>query len=110
MYKQEDLEQSCRVYLEGDLTIYNVTELKAHFIAVLDDAKALEIDLALVTEIDSSGVQLLIWIKKERDRLNNSLKLVNMSPEVLHVFELLKLVSFFHSSPRLEDQAEVSDG
>lgn len=110
MYKKQEQEDRCCIHLDGELTIYNVAELKTHFMDVLDDSRDLDIDLGNITKIDSAGVQLLIWIKKERQRLNKIMTLSNHGPEVLEVFELFGLVSLFNDPIVLTGKSEVKNG
>jgi anti-sigma B factor antagonist len=77
--------------IEGELTIYRAEELCAGFKAALAAGGDIEINLAEVTEMDSAGVQLLIAIKKAASALQRELRLVEHSPAVREVFEMLNL-------------------
>ena len=55
----------------------------------------LEIDLSGVTEIDTSGVQLLMLAKRRSLAIQRELRLCAHSPAVTEVFELLDLAAFF---------------
>ncbi len=73
------------------MTIYNVSEQKNKLIEFLSSAIELQVDLSAVTEIDSAGLQLLLWLKQEA----SNLKLVNHSQAVVNVFQLLNLAMYF---------------
>ncbi len=73
------------------MTIYNVSEQKNKLIDFLSSAIELQVDLSAVTEIDSAGLQLLLWLKQEA----SNLKLVNHSQAVVNVFQLLNLAMYF---------------
>lgn len=93
-----NIEQSAQKYvakIEGEMTIYNAAELKDALVPLLVDGREFEIDLSDITEIDSAGVQLLMLVKRECLRHEQSLKLINHSHAVLDVFELMDLVSYF---------------
>lgn len=77
------------------MTIYNASELKENFFPLLTDSRELEINLANVTEIDSAGVQLLMLARKDRAERDQVLKLTKHSSEVLDVFELMDLLTYF---------------
>lgn len=77
------------------MTIYNASELKDIIFPLLTDSRELEINLADVTEIDSAGVQLLMLARKERAERDQTLKLTKHSSEVLDVFELMDLLTYF---------------
>ncbi len=51
--------------LEGALTIYRAQELKTQLLAALREDPELRLDLSRVTELDSSGLQLLYLAKRE---------------------------------------------
>jgi len=81
--------------IEGEMTIYRADELKQLLLAPLEHAAALEIDLSAVTELDTSGLQLLMLAKKTAQARQAELHLVRHSPAVLEVFELLNLAPYF---------------
>jgi ABC-type transporter Mla MlaB component len=80
--------------LEGPLTIYEAREAKARLIGALERAASLDIDLAMVTEIDTAGVQLLVLAKTEAVAAGRSARLVNHSPAVLDAIDLYRLGAF----------------
>jgi anti-anti-sigma regulatory factor len=49
----------------------------------------------MVQELDSAGVQLLMLLKKEAESHGKALHLVNHSPAVIEVFQLLDLAGHF---------------
>lgn len=82
--------------LTGDLTIYQVAELKPRLENWLQQADPrLEIDLAGVENIDTAGLQLLALLKRESQAQGKSLCLRNHSPAVQHLFEKLNVAAFF---------------
>jgi len=94
----EEQEKYCKVFVEAELTIYGITQLKENFRPFISEPRELEICLADVSEIDSSGVQLLLIVKRERQKLNLSTNFTDHSKAVLDVFNLLKLTSILYSS------------
>jgi len=81
--------------LDGEMTIYRAAELKGLLLGALAGQRALEIDLADVSEIDSAGVQLLVMAKQAAQAQGIELRLVRHSPPVIDVFELLDLAGHF---------------
>jgi anti-sigma B factor antagonist len=81
--------------IQGELTIYRAAELKQELLAALAAPAALEIDLSGVTEIDTTGLQLLMLAKKTAQAQQRELRLVAHSPAVINVFELLNLAAYF---------------
>jgi anti-sigma B factor antagonist len=84
-----------RLAFEGEMTIYHAAEQKARLLAFLDSGDELEIDLAAVDEIDTTGLQLLIMAKQQARRGGKRLGFVLHSPAVIELFELANLVNFF---------------
>lgn len=91
--KREDATSVLRI--EGEMTIYRAAELKQTLLASLDLAEELEVDLAAVTELDTSGVQILILAKQQALARQRKLRLIAHSPAVLDVLELLNLAAYF---------------
>ena len=77
--------------LDGELSIYRASELKATFLAQLQDTTELNVDLSGVTEIDTAGVQLLMMLKKEAAQLGKTVSLSNHSAAVISVFEAINV-------------------
>lgn len=78
--------------IEGEFNIYRAMELKTVLLAT---PQPLEINLAGVTEIDTAGIQLLMLAKKAALGAGAELRLLEHSPAVMEVFELLNLGAFF---------------
>jgi anti-sigma B factor antagonist len=83
------------LYPEGEMTIYHATHLKAALLDALAQGDEIELDLSAVCELDTSGVQLLMLMKREAVAAGKALKLSGHSPAVIEVFELLGLGGWF---------------
>ena len=81
--------------IEGEMTIYTAADLATQLLPFLAAPEELEIDLSQVTEMDSSGVQLLMLAKRETLQLGLPLRLVGHSQTVLDTFELCDLAGYF---------------
>ena len=81
--------------LEGELTIYEVTEAKAQLSAALDQSACLQLNLSGLEDVDTSGIQLLVWLKQEARRRSRTLALCAHSPAVVEVFDLLQVAGLF---------------
>ncbi len=84
-----------RLELDDDLTIYNALPLKDRLLAALANAQELELDLSQVSEIDTSGFQLLVLTKREAQRQAKTLRLVAHSAAVREVLDLYNMVGYF---------------
>lgn len=79
------------LFIEGDLTIRRVQEMKDVILARLDQSQALEVDLAGVTEIDTAGAQLLLLARRAAQTSGKELRLAAHSPAVASLFGLLRI-------------------
>ena len=79
------------LFIEGDLTVRRVQEMKDVILARLAHAQALEVDLAGVTEIDTAGAQLLLLARRAAQASGKELRLVAHSPAVAALFDLLRI-------------------
>ncbi|MBS1191448.1 MAG: putative binding protein (contains domain) [Rhodocyclaceae bacterium] len=84
-----------RLTLQEDLIIYNAQDIKQRLQAALADCRTLELDLSQVSQIDTSGLQLLILAKREAGRLDRDLRIVAHSPAVQQAIDFCNLASFF---------------
>lgn len=75
--------------IEDELSIYTAAEQKDELLQLLNDAKDMEIDLSMVTDMDSAGLQLLILLKQEAEQQGKQLRLLNHSQAVFEIIELL---------------------
>jgi anti-sigma B factor antagonist len=79
--------------LEGDLTIYDAARLKDELLARLHANSGLTVDLSGITELDTSGVQLLLLLQREASDAHKPLKWAGHSTAVSEVLALLNLGS-----------------
>ncbi|CAM3370934.1 sulfate transporter [Pseudomonas floridensis] len=84
----ETTGDTTRVHIDGELTIYTVTELAAGLLPQLGAAPHLEVDLSQVTEMDGAGLQLLAVIEREAGRNGVTLSLTGQSKAVVDTFGL----------------------
>jgi anti-anti-sigma factor len=89
-------QQPCQpMVIEGELTIYTVTELKEKLLSALSKTEKLELDLSEASEFDAAGLQLLIMLKKETEALGKTLHITGHSPVVVELLDLSGLAGFF---------------
>ncbi|NVM75971.1 anti-anti-sigma factor [Duganella sp. SG902] len=84
-----------RISLDGELTIYRAADLKLTVMEALRKARVLEIDLSGVTELDTAGLQVLMLAKQAAAADQRELRLLQHSPAVVEIFEMLDLGAFF---------------
>lgn len=92
---------STLVRVEGDLTIFRVSELKGPLLdAVAGRAqRAILLDLAEVDEMDTAGYQLLWLLKREAEAAGGSLRIAAMSSPVRGVLDLYHALVPFGAVP-----------
>jgi len=88
-------ENRLHLHAAGEMTIYSAAELKPALLEALGQSGEIEIDLSSVSEMDTSGVQLLMLMKREAVAAGKAMTLSGHSPAVLEVFELLGLGGWF---------------
>lgn len=79
------------LFIEGDLTIRRVQEMKEVILARLARSQVLELDLAGITEIDTAGAQLLLMARRAAQASRKEVQLVAPSPAVASLFDLLRI-------------------
>ncbi|MEC5385927.1 STAS domain-containing protein [Uliginosibacterium sp. H3] len=82
-----------QIAVEGDLTIYDAARMKDELLARLHANSKLAVDLSGVTELDTSGVQLLLLLQREAGEANKPLQWGKHSAAVSEVLTLLNLGS-----------------
>ena len=96
--KRKDSNQkkgSCLLDASPDMTIYaaasNLAEIKGYY----SEFDRIELNLSAVEEIDSSGIQLLLALKKSSEKDGKKVVLNEASQPVSEVMDVLNLKSHF---------------
>jgi anti-sigma B factor antagonist len=82
------------VLLDGELTIQNIARVAAGLLTELSELSEqdeLVLDLAGVEELDTAGLQMLMVLRAEADRIGRSCSLVGPSEAVLRILEIVHL-------------------
>lgn len=85
----------CRYAIEGEMTIYRANELKQELLDRIAGNQEIDVDLSRVTEIDSSGLQLMVLAKLEAAIRSKVLRFDGHSPAVMDILDLSDLAGFF---------------
>lgn len=94
---QADGSTVLRVGGEIDLSVTD--ELVGVAQTCLQESRALDLDLGDVTFIDSSGLGVLVRLKKEADAQSKAFRLVNTSVSVQRLLEVTGLGHVFSAAP-----------
>ncbi len=90
--------------VQDEMTIYTALEQREQLLPLLGQCQQLELDLSAVAEMDSAGIQLLLLLKQEAERLQKPLLLKQPSELCKSLIELLRLEA------RLELTSDPSEG
>lgn len=88
----------CTLQVEQEMSIYTCADLKDPLLEPLANSRELMLDLSSVSEIDTSGVQLLLLLHREAIRRKVALHLTGMSSVVREALSLYGLLSWFGSN------------
>ena len=81
--------------LGDSLDISTVREGTDHLLQVVESGTSMEFNLSSVTEIDTSGIQLLLLVRREAKSLGKECRFTHPSAAVREAFELLRRTDFF---------------
>ena len=84
-----------RLAIDRDMTIYHAEALKSELMAILEHNQVIELDLAQIAEIDTSGIQLLMLAKRESVKQGKKLRIVAHSPSVSELMDFYNIAGFF---------------
>lgn len=97
------------ISIESDLTIYQIQVVSEALLSHLSPDFDLTLKLDQVNEIDSAGVQLLMFVQQQCNRQATKLTLTDHSQAVLDTFEALNLISWFDDPILLTNQSGGSE-
>jgi anti-anti-sigma factor len=98
---------SHRVEIDGEMNIYSAVTLKEELACTVEEANEIDLALGKVTEIDTSGVQILIALKREADAAGKALRITSVSQQVTSVIRLLNLEDRFGESLKNQRRRKI---
>lgn len=84
-----------RLQVQEDMTIYHAMAQKLQLLDALAAAEHLELDLHAVDEMDTTGLQLLLLLKREAVQHGKSLSVLGHSARVQEVIDFCNLAGVF---------------
>ncbi|MEW6708966.1 MAG: STAS domain-containing protein [Candidatus Riflebacteria bacterium] len=98
--RKRDESKKLKIFsIEGELDVHHVKNLKSEILEELEPAGwVYELNMDKVTYLDSSGLGMLVYLKKEISKHEGRLVISNLHEPVRNVFSLTKLDSFFEIS------------
>ena len=76
--------------LTGEMTVYSAVKLKDVLYRELKSSKGIILDLSEIDEADTSGFQILLFLKREAAKLGKSFRVSEMSGRLGNIFTLYK--------------------
>src|SRR3954468_20325694 len=78
--------------IDNSMTIYQADELKMLFQNTLANVQSLAVDLSAVSEIDTTGLQLLLALRCEKKpvALINPSHCIKQLTELLHIYDFME--------------------
>lgn len=89
------MDAEYQLEIEGDMTIYEAGELKELFVSVLGNHKHINVNLSAVSEIDSSGLQLMVSLKNDAEEQDKQVQFSSHSQAVIDFLDLFDMTSYF---------------
>jgi len=87
--------KAARMAITQEMTIYHAEAIKDELMHSLERSDVIDLDLSLVTEIDTAGIQLLMLAKRECQQHGKMLNIVAHSPAVHELIDIYNIAGFF---------------
>lgn len=85
-----------QIALAGEMTIYAADELRnSALFSVFGQCQRLDVDLSLVSEMDTAGLQIMVAAKLLAQAQDKQLRFINHSAAVLNILDLCNMASHF---------------
>ena len=97
-----DSDMPWKIFISGEMTIYGAETMASRLTSCLSTEKNLEIDLSGVTEVDSTGIQIMYAIQREAMSSAKKIVWTKHSDAVLQIIRLFNLGSSFGEPVSLE--------
>lgn len=94
--KLENKDGLCTARISGEMNIYHANGLKQGVIEALASQEPLQIDLSGATELDSTGLQLLLLARREAEKSGKTFSVVNASEAAFAVIDLFSVGEYLN--------------
>jgi len=89
------MDAETTINISGDMTIYEAGEVRDLFSNALAEKKNINVNLTNVSEIDSSGLQLMVALKNDASENDLSVQYSSHSQSVIDLLDLFDMTSYF---------------
>jgi anti-sigma B factor antagonist len=83
--------------LDPEQTIYQAAATYAELASALNQYSVIQLDLSNISDVDTTFLQILLWLQRESQLRNKTLDLLNLSSVLKQAIELLGLQEAFES-------------
>jgi anti-anti-sigma factor len=97
--RAETRDGVARLTVEGELDMASSPVLERAVEGALESARSVELELAGVTFMDSTGLRTLLAIRRRLEEAGCELRLVAVPPPVLRVLDVTRTLSLFRLDP-----------
>jgi len=98
----KDKEKEGVYNIFGEMTIYDAEFIRVCLISILKENNGVEIDLSEVTDIDTTGIQIMYAIQNEAKNIQKKFRWINHSESILNTINLLNLGNSLGETVSLE--------
>jgi anti-sigma B factor antagonist len=107
---QEDNANGCTLYLRGELDLSKAEQFRSLVYPLADNVdKTLTINLRDLRYIDSTGIGILVYILKKRDKLNAPFFLEEIPPKIKRIFDITGISKFLVSNPDMNQTERTEE-
>jgi len=89
------MEAEYKLDIQGDMTIYEAGEIRDLFSSTLAEHENINVNLSSVSEIDSSGLQLMVSLKCDAEQQEKNISFSSHSQAVIDLLDLFDMTSYF---------------
>jgi anti-anti-sigma factor len=100
--------QTVTLALNGRLNTSTSPQFQEALIAVFDEAKDIKLDFSNVTYVSSAGLRILLMGQKMGKAKNVSMKLLDVSEDVMEVFAMTGFADILDFAERTKSPAEAA--
>jgi len=90
LVRKKTENNSLHFKLTGEMTVYSASKLKEVLFKELKSCSGISLDLTEVDEADTSGFQLLLFLKREAGISGKNFSITEMSSRLRNIFTLYK--------------------
>ena len=96
MSKVAKKDKAALITPEKDIVAGEVQNFRQELLALINEKfEKIEVDLDKVEMIDSSGIGVFISTQNSLKKINGSLKVINVSADILKMFKIMRLDKHF---------------